>query len=160
MTSKGLLGGPNTPDPLYIFKFYIDFSISDSCSEYTKGPGMESKLLRSLQETVWGSNCIIYMTSFLNIKILFYVLWCVAFYPYHIQTMYVAGGLPGVWSYHIQHHTCHHPRGHRDWTKKHEVDFGCRLGCEINFWRFRGNRIKIERDVQGFMFQARVTYIY
>ena len=30
----------NTPDPLYIF--YIDFSISNSYSEYTKG--MESRL--------------------------------------------------------------------------------------------------------------------
>ena len=24
-------------------------------------------------------------------------------------------------------------RGHQDWTKRHEVDFGCRLGWEIDF---------------------------
>ena len=49
------------------------------------------------------------------------------------------------------------PRGHRDLKKRPEVDFGCRLGWEIDFRRFRGGRIKIERDVQGFVFQARVT---
>ena len=38
-------------------------------------------------------------------------------------------------------------------------DFGCRLGWEIGFWRFQGgtSRTKVERDVQDFVFQARVT---
>ena len=40
-----------------------------------------------------------------------------------------------------------HSRGHRDWTKRHEVDFGCRLGWEIDLWRFRGSGIKTEQDI-------------
>jgi len=48
-------------------------------------------------------------------------------------------------------------RGCRDLKKIHEVDFRCKLGWEIDFWSFRGSRIKIEQDVQGFVFQAQIT---
>ena len=41
--------------------------------------------------------------------------------------------------------------------KTSEVDFRSRLGWEINFWRFRGGRIKFEWDVQGLGYQEWVT---
>ena len=41
--------------------------------------------------------------------------------------------------------------GHRDHKKKFLVNFG------IDFWRFRDGTIKVERDVEGFVFLARVT---
>ena len=45
---------------------------------------------------------------------------------------------------------------HRSSPKKISGRFKCKLGREIDFWKFQGSRTKTERDLQDFGFQARV----
>ena len=44
-------------------------------------------------------------------------------------------------------------------SKMHEVNFRCRFGWGIDFWTFRGSRIKVERDVQVFWISGMGYYI-
>ena len=48
-------------------------------------------------------------------------------------------------------------RGTGIWKKEPGVDFGCKLSWKIDLRKFQSGRMKFERDVQGFVFQARVT---
>ena len=53
-----------------------------------------------------------------------------------------------------------HPmnKGHQDQKKKHEVNFGCRLGLESDFWRSWGSGIKTEQDIGRFIFHGNIFF--
>ena len=54
----------------------------------------------------------------------------------------------------------HRPRGHRDWKKRPKVDFRCKLGWAIDFWRSRGSGVKIEWDNASFIFRGKFFFLF